>query len=334
MEGLFSDISKYSEEKLLGDIAGVISLSRKFSGDYNLSVLEAMSLDEYAIGHGDRLNFCYRIERELERMGAIGGQAGSKKFGVWYSKERGKYLNTEKFGGSPDEAWVAVRAEIIKLVKAGAKEDYAAIRESRLSSLFRYKILAVYYPDQYITIFSDACLSYFCGKLEIPLSPEDDTLTLQRKLILWKGQHPETEEMTLVMYVRWLYGVLGSPPKTSWVSEHKKKLKMLYRELEEFDQKYPEAEKIEALRRERSGKVAAYVKERANGVCQLCGKPAPFYNKTGEPFLECHHVVWIAKGGSDEPSNAVALCPNCHRKMHVLDMCADVQYLREKLRET
>lgn len=330
MKGLFSDIAKYSDEKLMDDIAGVVSLSRKFAGDYNLSVLEAMSIEDYAIGHGDHLNFCYRIERELMRMGDIRGRAGSQKFGVWYSKKEGKYQNTGKYGGSPEEAWAAVKAEIISLVRAGAKEDYEAVRESMLSPLFRYKILAVYYPDQYITIFSDEHLSYFCGKLDITLSSGDDTLSLQRKLVLWKEQQPETKGMSLVMYVKWLYDKFGRPPKTKWTSEHKGKLKALYKDLEEFDKKHPEAKKVEALRQERSGKVAAYVKERANGVCQLCNKPAPFYNKAGEPFLECHHVVWIARGGADEPFNAVALCPNCHKKMHILDMDEDVQHLKKK----
>jgi 5-methylcytosine-specific restriction protein A len=36
----------------------------------------------------------------------------------------------------------------------------------------------------------------------------------------------------------------------------------------------------------------------------------------GTPYLEVHHVKWLALGGSDTVSNAVALCPNCHRLMH------------------
>lgn len=75
-------------------------------------------MEDYAIGHGDHLKFCYRIERELMRMGDIRGQAGSQKFGVWYSKKDGKYQNTEKFGSSLEEAWAAVKAEIINLVTA------------------------------------------------------------------------------------------------------------------------------------------------------------------------------------------------------------------------
>lgn len=73
--------------------------------------------------------------------------------------------------------------------------------------------------------------------------------------------------------------------------------------------------------------VAEYAKRKANGYCQLCEEPAPFSNKEGAPYLECHHIEWISKGGSDTINNIVALCPNCHRKMHVWNLESD----REKL---
>ncbi len=63
------------------------------------------------------------------------------------------------------------------------------------------------------------------------------------------------------------------------------------------------------------------------GQCQLCNEPAPFSRPSGEPYLEVHHVVWLARGGEDSVANAVALCPNCHRKMHILDDQRDVARL-------
>ncbi|NTZ42359.1 HNH endonuclease [Altererythrobacter sp. SALINAS58] len=64
--------------------------------------------------------------------------------------------------------------------------------------------------------------------------------------------------------------------------------------------------------------VAEYAKRRAAGHCQLCTKPAPFSTKAGEPYLEVHHVQWLSQGGADTIENTVALCPNCHRMMHVV----------------
>lgn len=63
--------------------------------------------------------------------------------------------------------------------------------------------------------------------------------------------------------------------------------------------------------------VKAWVLENAKGICEGCDEPAPFVTEWGEPFLEEHHVNPLAEGGSDTITNAVALCPNCHRRCHV-----------------
>ena len=78
--------------------------------------------------------------------------------------------------------------------------------------------------------------------------------------------------------------------------------------------------------------IAAYVKKRANGHCQLCGEHAPFNDQNGEPYLECHHIDWLSKGGMDSIDNCVALCPNCHRKMHIVNLPEDIKYLKEKIK--
>lgn len=72
--------------------------------------------------------------------------------------------------------------------------------------------------------------------------------------------------------------------------------------------------------------IVQQAKEIANGICQLCKSAAPFENN-GEPYLEVHHVKWLADGGADSIKNVVALCPNCHRKMHILNLAEDVTKL-------
>lgn len=73
--------------------------------------------------------------------------------------------------------------------------------------------------------------------------------------------------------------------------------------------------------------VNEYAKRRAHGICQLCDKPAPFTDCNGKPFLETHHIIWLADEGTDSIENTVALCPNCHRKMHILNLSEDVEKL-------
>ena len=77
---------------------------------------------------------------------------------------------------------------------------------------------------------------------------------------------------------------------------------------------------------ERDPIVAKDTKNRANGKCDLCGNDAPFVTENG-PFLESHHVITIAEGGPDVIYNTVALCPNCHRRIHNLKDPKDYERL-------
>ena len=85
--------------------------------------------------------------------------------------------------------------------------------------------------------------------------------------------------------------------------------------------------------RERNQYVAQYTKDRAKGICDLCGEKAPFIDKDGEPYLESHHVITLADGGPDKIYNTVAICPNCHRKIHNLEDKKDINKLQEVILE-
>lgn len=78
---------------------------------------------------------------------------------------------------------------------------------------------------------------------------------------------------------------------------------------------------------QRSDAVIEKVLRCAKGICELCKSPAPFIKTDKSAYLEVHHIDQLAKGGADTVENAVALCPNCHRKMHSLDLETDRQIL-------
>ena len=75
-------------------------------------------------------------------------------------------------------------------------------------------------------------------------------------------------------------------------------------------------------------------KKRAHGICQYCKQPAPFTDTKGNPYLEVHHLVWLSRGGDDSTANTVALCPNCHKRMHILDDPKDIETLQNSLGTT
>jgi 5-methylcytosine-specific restriction enzyme A len=67
---------------------------------------------------------------------------------------------------------------------------------------------------------------------------------------------------------------------------------------------------------QRSEDVRNYVLARAKGNCEGCGTAAPFFRPDGSPYLEPHHLRRVSDGGPDHPAHVIALCPNCHRRVH------------------
>jgi 5-methylcytosine-specific restriction protein A len=67
----------------------------------------------------------------------------------------------------------------------------------------------------------------------------------------------------------------------------------------------------------RSADIVAEALHRADGICEHCGKDAPFIRSSDNtPYLEVHHVEPLAKDGPDSLENVLALCPNCHKQLH------------------
>ncbi len=105
---------------------------------------------------------------------------------------------------------------------------------------------------------------------------------------------------------------VGQATFESQVSELKSK-KILSKPLGEFK---PQIVVTQVTKYQRDPKVKAWVLKEANGYCECCDSEAPFLTAEGEPFLEVHHLRHLADGGSDTVTNAIALCPNCHREFH------------------
>lgn len=121
-----------------------------------------------------------------------------------------------------------------------------------------------------------------------------------------------------------------------WKQEKKKKAKIL--SVEELEKRALKSNakceeyKTTVKQYIRNEYVIEFAKRLATGICQLCDTPAPFNDKNGDAYLETHHIEWLARGGEDTIYNTVALCPNCHKKMHVLDLDKDKEFLLQKMK--
>lgn len=127
-------------------------LRQAFVKDFNPRFLAQMNIDEFVAGKGGA-TFCNRLERELDGLGRLLGSTAIK-FGVYYSKTQNKYVFSKIWGENYHDAFNNIRQAIPDLLEAGKNRDLEAIVASKISPMFKGKILSVYYPELYLNVFS------------------------------------------------------------------------------------------------------------------------------------------------------------------------------------
>ncbi len=151
---------------------------QEFLERWPLDTLSSMSLDEYtSVETGD--SFCYWLEKRTEDICSIWG-GSSFKFGVYARKDTTEkeggngrrfaddYAWMEKYGDTPEAAFISVKAEIIKVAQAASRGDLAAIDDADLGEALRWKIAFLYQNQQNPTIVPILKGDYLNMLLETP----------------------------------------------------------------------------------------------------------------------------------------------------------------------
>jgi len=190
-------------------------LRENFVAEYPFEKIPDLKLDEFVIGKGAKnRSFCYRLEREMDVLGRILG-ARADKFGVYYGRTKTdasvKYRFASHWGSTLEEAFVAVKQAIVKLLQAAANDDMEAILENRISPLFKGKLLFIYNPEKYAPIYSERHLKFFVAHLDLNVAFHCGA-DLQRALMDYRATWPNLLDQPAVLYMRFLYDVFGHPP--------------------------------------------------------------------------------------------------------------------------
>jgi len=187
---------------------------RRFVSDYPPRKIAQMRIDDFVIGRGrDNRSFCYRLERELDKCGRILG-ATAAKFGVYYGKtksdHRERYRHAAHWGDNHTQAFDNIKAALAQLLDAAKIDDMAAIKENKISPMFKGKILFLYYPDRFAPIYSKRHLQHFVSELNLP-GPFDSEVAMQKALIEYRATWRELTSQPIYLYMRLLYQVFGYP---------------------------------------------------------------------------------------------------------------------------
>ena len=184
---------------------------------YPVSELKELSLNNYIIGKSSP-SFCTWVEAKTKLWANILG-ATSFKFGIYYGKTKSdptqKYRFSKKFGDpakdEPQEAFQNIKKALLKLIRAGEEKNFQEIDENSLSSLFKAKILSLYFPNVYINICSPEHLGHFAQ--ELGLSGQFNS-EIQHLLVKEKQNHETTRSWSNPKFMTFLY--------TKYLPEHLK----------------------------------------------------------------------------------------------------------------
>ena len=185
-------------------------LREKFVKDYSLDKLKILPIDDFVIGRGSN-SFCYRLERELDKLGRILGSP-APKFGVFYFKETGEYRHTKIWGTNYKEAYKNIRSAIIDLIIAGRDGDFDSIVNSKISPMFKGKILSTYYPDRYLNIFSEEHLNHYLSFFGLDFNTLNDPVYKRDALISFKNQDSIMKKWETDTFAYFLYSIYPKAP--------------------------------------------------------------------------------------------------------------------------
>ncbi|MEA5032130.1 MAG: AAA family ATPase [Sphaerochaeta sp.] len=129
----------------------------QFLAEWPVDRVRSMTLADYSSA-GSKNSFTYWIENKLDQMGSIWG-GSSFKFGIYSRNEtqemvskgnrlyNNEYGWLEKYGTTPEEAFIAVKDEVLKTITAVKSGNLEQIDDVDLGHAYKWKI-AFHYQDR------------------------------------------------------------------------------------------------------------------------------------------------------------------------------------------
>jgi len=187
------------------------NLRKKFTSDYPISRIQTLTKDEYVIGKGDS-TFCNRIENDLNAWGNIHGSSAIK-FGLYFGKygqdKTRKYrIGRKEYGKDEDIALKKILSAIVELLEN--KDDFEILKKNPISPMYKGKILSVYYPNDFLNIFSAKHLNYFINNLGLDNDSKSE-LDKQALLLDFKNSDKVMKEWSIYEFSKFLYFSFGRP---------------------------------------------------------------------------------------------------------------------------
>jgi hypothetical protein len=201
-------LAKFDEERT----ESINELLLEFTEVFPRRTIPNMTIENYVLGrHGiDHFEtFCYWMEKKLSSFGRIAGSPAFQ-YGAWYGThgkdKEVKYRHTKRYGSTMDGAFEKIRLEITALLTSGAAQDYVAIAGNMIADKLKGKLLATYFPENYLSIYAadylDDILRYF--NLDDKDSLWEPAIQKQLRLIAFKDNDAIMAGWSLMKFAMFL----------------------------------------------------------------------------------------------------------------------------------
>ena len=168
-------VQMYEKERMANEIARYERAQEEreyFLSHFPIDRVKRLSLDEYAFvssADGDSHSFCTIMYSELEEI-AHTGNAYTHMFGIYYKKDKELALSPtyrKIFGDDFDKAFEQIKSDIYELLDGVENDNYEVVKESQLNRTFRYKLLAVYFPEKFLPICTETMMKPICNTMGV-----------------------------------------------------------------------------------------------------------------------------------------------------------------------
>ena len=120
-----------------------------------------------------------------------------------------------QFGDNYKDAFKTLRTALLNLLKDGAKKDYTAIKNNPINSSIKAKILAMYYPDKYMNVYSLKHLDYYLTTLGLNTKElmKSDVLYKREALVDFKNEDDDMKNWSNYVFSIFLWAHYPKDPR-------------------------------------------------------------------------------------------------------------------------
>lgn len=330
----FDDYLKTSQGKK--ETKNMLDVTSKIAKAFPKSKIKSMDIDEYVLGK-NKNTFCHKLEYLKGSTSSIKG-SNSFKFGIFFSDDNHKYRIKKCYPQIETKAFEIIKDEIYDLIDMAdfntlTQQQKQRFYKIKLEPMVKSKILSVYNAKDHLPINSDKDIKTFLSWFGVNPAKGTKFLDLQDLLIQQKNKDKIMANWSLVEFSRFLYHKKNTQQalaemqldevnnfKSDEIS--KKDLKLFTDDATKAPKKIIRDETTSYVRDPR---VVAKAIENANEQCELARTHKSFIKNNGSIYLEGHHLIPMrfaneiynkCKRNIDITANVVALCSNCHNKIH------------------